>query len=56
VYSCKGGAGCARDHTSKTPTQWAAILTKTDMRDWRVSYVTKEQFGGKIPGFDKAWL
>jgi hypothetical protein len=56
VYSCKMGAGCARDHTSKTPTQWAALLKKGDMREWRVSYVTKEQFGNKLPGFDKAWL
>jgi hypothetical protein len=54
AYSCKSGAGCARDHTFKTPTQWATILTKGDMREWRVSYVIKEAFGNKIPGFDKA--
>jgi hypothetical protein len=55
-YSCKMGAGCARDHTTKTPTQWGASLTKGDMREWRVSNVIKEAFGNKIPGFDKAWL
>jgi hypothetical protein len=55
-YSCKMGAGCARDHTTKTPTQWGAALTKGDMREWRVSNVIKEAFGNKIPGFDKAWL
>jgi hypothetical protein len=56
TYSCKIGAGCARDHTSKTPAQWGASLTKGDMREWRVSNVIKEAFGNKIPGFDKAWL
>jgi hypothetical protein len=56
AYSCNMGAGCARDHTTRTPTQWAAILTKSDMREWRVSYVMKQQFGNSMPGFDTEWL
>jgi hypothetical protein len=55
-HSCKLGTACARDHTSKTPAQWVALLTKGDIREWRVSSRTKEEFGNALPGFDKTWL